>query len=66
MGFEQVFDIIQYSFKEPVEFEEWLSECIDDETARKQIISAHEVLISLNDKNKSLFTDLVTTLKNIG
>lgn len=66
MGFDQVFHIINQSFTDEIQFEEWLTESMDEEEGRLKVIEAHRVLMSLNDKNKSEFHDLVYSLESEG
>lgn len=63
MGFEQVFHLIHEPFKNNFEYEEWITDEINEEEGRQQVIEAHRVLMSLNDKNKSEFQDLVNLLE---
>lgn len=64
MGFSDVFHIIRDSFISEAEFFDWVAETWDEEEAREQVISAHRVLMSLNDKNKTEFRELVDSLES--
>lgn len=64
MGFDQVFHIIQEPFVDEAHFREWAAEAVDEDKAREQVISAHRVLMSLNDKNKDAFRELVDSLES--
>lgn len=64
MGFDQVFHIIHEPFSNDIKFKEWVTEAMDEEEGRIQVIEAHRVLMSLNDKNKSEFHDLVYSLES--
>lgn len=64
MGFEQVFHIIHEPFNQKVKFKDWVAEAMDEEEGRQQVIDTHRVLMSLNDKNKSEFHDLVNSLES--
>lgn len=64
MGFDQVFHIIEEPFTDEADFREWAAEAVDEEKARDQVISAHKVLMSLNDKNKDAFRELVDSLES--
>lgn len=64
MGFDQVFHIIQEPFADAAEFREWAADAVDEDKAREQVISAHRVLMSLNDKNKDAFRELVDSLES--
>ena len=45
-------------------FREWAADAVDEDKAREQVISAHRVLMSLNDKNKDAFRELVDSLES--
>ncbi|MEN9464690.1 MAG: hypothetical protein RL217_871 [Pseudomonadota bacterium] len=64
MGFDEVFHIIRDSFVSEGEFCDWVVETWDEEEARQQVVSAHRVLMSLNDKNKNEFRELVDSLES--
>ncbi len=64
MGFDQVFRIIQEPFTDDVKFKEWVTEAMEEEEGRLQVIEAHRILMSLNDKNKNEFHDLVNSLES--
>lgn len=64
MGFDQVFHILREPFTNEVTFEEWAAEAMDEEEGRLQVIEAHRILMSLNDKNKSEFHELVHSLES--
>ncbi|MCB2387905.1 STAS domain-containing protein [Thalassolituus alkanivorans] len=64
MGFDQVFHIINEPFSDEADFREWAADAVDEEKAREQVISAHRVLMSLNDKNKDAFRELVDSLES--
>mgnify|MGYP000138468522 CR=1 FL=1 len=64
MGFDQVFHIINEPFPDEADFREWAADAVDEDKAREQVISAHRVLMSLNDKNKDAFRELVDSLES--
>lgn len=64
MGFEQVFHIVQQLFNASEPFEECHIYGLSEEEAREQVISAHRVLMSLNEKNKDTFRELVNSLES--
>lgn len=64
MGFDQVFHIIDEPFTDEADFQEWAADAVDEDKAREQVISAHRVLMSLNDKNKDAFRELVDSLES--
>ena len=64
MGFDEVFHIMHEPFASEMEFEEWISQRMNEAEARAQVISAHRVLMSLNDKNNDEFRELVDSLES--
>ncbi|WP_430462437.1 STAS domain-containing protein [Thalassolituus sp. LLYu03] len=64
MGFDQVFHIIDEPFTDEAHFCEWVAGALTEDQARDQVISAHRVLMSLNEKNKDAFRELVDTLES--
>ncbi|MFK4752486.1 STAS domain-containing protein [Oceanobacter antarcticus] len=63
MGFDHVFHILEEPFANEAEFRDWVDDTVDEEAAREQIISAHKVLMDLNDSNRDTFSELVETLE---
>lgn len=63
MGFSKVFHIMKESYIDEADFEEWVAQSMSEDEARTQVIAAHRVLMSLNDKNKVAFRELVNTLE---
>lgn len=63
MGFAKVFHIMKESYASETEFEEWVAAVMTEHEARQQVIAAHRVLMSLNDRNKAEFRELVNTLE---
>ena len=63
MGFDQVFHIVDTEINDDATFRRWVVDSVDEECARYQVIDAHKVLMSLNDKNKETFRELVDTLE---
>lgn len=63
MGFDAVFHILEEPFSNETEFQDWVVDSMDEERARLEVIAAHKVLMSLNDANKSKFSELVETLE---
>lgn len=63
MGFDQVFKIIEKIPAQISGLNELNCVPLDEEQMRKKVIAAHEILISLNDKNKSTFQELVDNLQ---
>lgn len=64
MGFDQVFHILDEPFADEADFCEWVATSLTEDQARDQVISAHRVLMGLNDKNKDAFRELVDTLES--
>ena len=64
MGFDQVFHIMDEPFDDEADFCDWVAESLDEDTAREQVISAHRALMTLNDKNKDAFRELVDSLES--
>lgn len=64
MGFDQVFYIIDEPFADEADFCRWVIKSVSEEEAREQVISAHKVLMGLNDKNRHVFKDLVDCLES--
>ncbi|UTW46807.1 STAS domain-containing protein [Bacterioplanoides sp. SCSIO 12839] len=63
MGFDQVFHIIDEAFPDCDGFKQWAATAVTEEQARQQVIDAHKVLMSMNDKNKDTFKELVDCLE---
>jgi anti-anti-sigma factor len=64
MGFEQIFDI-QCSNKleaQAIADCELQAETLDEKTARDKVLQAHQVLMTLNHKNRETFKELVDSL----
>ncbi|APR67088.1 MAG: STAS domain-containing protein [Thalassolituus sp.] len=64
MGFDQVFHIVDEPFKDEASFQEWVADSLCEDEAREQVIAAHRVLMSLNEKNKNTFKELVDSLES--
>jgi len=64
MGFDQVFHIVDEPFKDEASFHEWVADSVCENEAREQVIAAHRVLMSLNEKNKNTFKELVDSLES--
>jgi len=64
MGFDQVFHIIDEPFADAADFVAWAAESVPEEIARDQVIAAHKVLMSLNERNKDVFKELVDCLES--
>lgn len=74
MGFNKVFDIrqslaasenreIEHLLETKANAKELPMACMDEACVREKVIEAHRVLMDLNDKNRSEFSDLVKTLE---
>lgn len=64
MGFDQVFSIIDQVSNQISDLDELYCESLDEEKMRKEVIEAHKILISLNEKNKRTFQELVDCLQS--
>jgi anti-anti-sigma factor len=63
MGLDDVFDIVQNSFKTIEHFEELPTTSIDEREVRERVLEAHRLLSQLNEENKQEFVDLIHTLE---
>lgn len=64
MGFDQVFMILSELITECGQLGELPTEIISEANLRKQVLEAHRVLMSLNERNQGEFQDLVEALEN--
>jgi anti-anti-sigma factor len=65
MGFDKVFYLIGDIPKQISELNELTCEKVDEELMREKVIDAHKILMSLNEKNKNTFQELVDCLQAI-
>jgi anti-anti-sigma factor len=65
MGFDKVFYLIGDIPEQISELNELTCEKVDEELMREKVIDAHKILMSLNEKNKNTFQDLVDCLQAI-
>jgi hypothetical protein len=63
MGFDQVFYILGEMPEQISDLNELTCEHVNEELMRDKVIAAHEILMSLNDDNKSAFQELVDCLQ---
>lgn len=63
MGFDQVFYILGEMPEQISDLNELTCEHVNEELMRDKVIAAHEILMSLNDDNKSVFQELVDCLQ---
>lgn len=61
MGFEQIFDICR-QLSCPQADHELVPDCSDEAQVRQQVLQAHQVLMTLNQKNRCAFKELVEFL----
>lgn len=61
MGFEQIFDIHRH-LTCPVADSEVVAPGMDEKCAQGHVLQAHQVLMSLNERNRDTFKDLVEFL----
>ena len=62
MGFEQIFDIQRTREVGAVADCELKAESMDEKAAHERVLQAHQVLMTLNQKNRETFKELVDTL----
>jgi anti-anti-sigma factor len=62
MGFEQIFDIQRTREVCAVADRELQAETLDEKAAREKVLQAHQVLMTLNQKNRETFKELVDSL----
>ena len=62
MGFEQIFDIQRACAVQAVADHELEAQTLDEQQAREKVLQAHQVLMTLNQKNRETFKELVDTL----
>jgi anti-anti-sigma factor len=65
MGFDKVFYLIGDIPEQIAELNELTCEKVDEELMREKVIDAHKILMSLNEKNKNTFQELVDCLQAI-
>jgi anti-anti-sigma factor len=65
MGFDKVFYLIGDIPEQISELNELTCEKVDEEFMREKVIDAHKILMSLNEKNKNTFQELVDCLQAI-
>ncbi|MFQ3171617.1 MAG: anti-anti-sigma factor [Oleispira sp.] len=65
MGFDKVFYLIGDIPEQILELNELTCEKVDEELMREKVIDAHKILMSLNEKNKNTFQELVDCLQAI-
>ena len=64
MGFDELFDIIQEVPDFSAKLQSIASVTPEVDEIRKQVLEAHKLLVQLNPKNSSEFTDLIRTLES--
>ncbi len=62
MGFDQIFNMQRSCTLAAVPQQELPAESLDEKTAREKVLQAHQVLMTLNQKNRETFKELVDTL----
>ena len=63
MGFDQVFHIVKEIDNQIEPTNELQEEIASQHSVHKRVLEAHELLMSMNDKNRETFKDLVATLQ---
>jgi len=64
MGFDEVFVILKELITECGQLGELPTAIVSEDDLRKQVLESHKVLMSLNERNRSEFKDLVHALEN--
>lgn len=64
MGFASIFNIVASFVDVPDANRELLMQDMSEECAREKVLEAHRVLMSLNDANRDVFSDLVENLES--
>jgi anti-anti-sigma factor len=64
MGFDQVFVILKELITRCGQLGELPTEIVSEVNLRKQVLESHKVLMSLNERNRDEFQDLVHALEN--
>ncbi|MCC7516662.1 MAG: STAS domain-containing protein [Pseudomonadales bacterium] len=62
MGFEQIFDIQRSREVCAVAEQELETATLDEKAAREKVLQAHQILMTLNQKNRETFKELVDSL----
>jgi anti-anti-sigma regulatory factor len=63
MGFDKVFNIVKAVDAQIEPIDELQEESDSQQRVQKRVLEAHELLMSMNDRNKETFKDLVETLQ---
>ncbi|MBU2712458.1 STAS domain-containing protein [Zooshikella harenae] len=63
MGFDQVFILVREQAHPSQSLQEVPVEECSEESAKQKVLDAHKVLMSLNEKNRQAFKDLVKSLE---
>ena len=64
MGFDKVFVILKELITECGQLGELPTDIVSETNLRKQVLEAHKVLMSLNERNQGEFRELVHALEN--
>lgn len=64
MGFEQIFNIVADSTPTDAELKDLPAQMLSEEHVRARVLEAHRLLMDLNERNRSVFTDLVSSLES--
>lgn len=63
MGFDKVFILIREAVQDSDQLKELAVMQESEEKVRERVVDAHRILMSLNDKNRETFRDLVRSLE---
>lgn len=64
MGFEQIFNIVTQATPTQAQLQDLPGQMLSEERVRDRVLEAHRILMSLNEHNRTAFTDLVSTLES--
>ena len=64
MGFEQIFNIVADSTPTDADLKDLPAQMLSEEQVRARVLEAHRLLMDLNERNRSVFTDLVSSLES--
>ncbi|MDE1461619.1 STAS domain-containing protein [Spartinivicinus poritis] len=63
MGFDQVFILVRDQLQENQQMSELPCQECSEQVAKEKVLDAHKVLMSMNEKNRNTFKDLVKSLE---
>ncbi len=63
MGFDEVFDLVEEPLEHPEQLAELPELIASEQDVRQKVLEAHRTLMSMNEKNRDTFHDLVAALE---